>query len=146
MSIKDYPFENSYITHRTHQEYQMDLFQMNGKSGVKGWKKYVALMVDIFSKYTVLQPIDGKTGEQLEMAINAMIQEMNVKSNEDYTVDTEIVNKPRVIYSDQEPALKAAPVTEYLKDNDIELVMTSTHAAVAERQIRTFKRMIVERL
>ena len=146
VSIKDYPFQNSYIAHRTHQEYQMDLFQMNRKSGVKDWEKYAALMVDIFSKYTVLQPIDGKTGEQLEIAIKAMLQKMNVKSNKDYTLETEIEHAPRVIYSDQEPGLQAAPVTDLLNDHHIELVMASTHAAVAERQIRTFKRMIVERL
>jgi hypothetical protein len=146
VSTKDYPFENSYIAHRTNQEYQMDLFQMNRKSGVKDWEKYAALMVDIFSKYTVVQPIDGKTGEQLRIAIHTLLQKMNLRSNKDYKLDTEIKSYPRVLYSDQEPALKSAPVKDLLNHQRIELVMTSTHAAVAERQIRTFKRMIVERL
>jgi hypothetical protein len=53
---------------------------------------------------------------------------------------------PRVIYTYQEPALKRREITRYMQEKSIHLIMTATHAAVVERQIRTFKRMIVERL
>ena len=51
-----------------------------------------------------------------------------------------------MLYTDREPALQKKQVTKYLDDEAVHLIMTMTHAAVAERQIRTVKRMIADRM
>jgi hypothetical protein len=105
---------------------------MNKSSGIKDFDKMCMIMVDIFTKRTKIVPIDGKTANDLKTGIEKLIEKMG--------------REPLMIYTDQEPALKNQRITKYMKKKDIHLIMTSTHAAVVERQIRTFKRMIVERL
>jgi hypothetical protein len=110
----------------------MDLFQMNKTSGIKDYNKVCLIMVDIFTKHTEIVPIDGKNVHELQIGIEKLIDKMG--------------KKPLMIYTDQEPALRNQRITKYMKKNNIHLIMTLTHAAVVERQIRTFKRMIVDRL
>ena len=125
-------FKNSYIAKEPHWEYQMDLFQMNKTSGIKDYNKVCMIMVDIFTKHTEIVPIDGKNVHELKTGIEKLIEKMG--------------RTPLMIYTDQEPALRNQRITKYMKNSDFHLIMTSTRAAVVERQIRTFKRMIVERL
>jgi hypothetical protein len=54
----------------------MDLFQMNKNSGIKDWKKFCMLMVDIFTKYTVITPIEGKNAHELATAIERLFDKM----------------------------------------------------------------------
>ena len=125
-------FKNSYVAKYPRQEYQMDLFQMNKNSGIKDWNKICMIMVDIFTKYTTITPVEGKDAHELQTAIERLFKKMG--------------GDPGMLYTDQEPALKKKQVTRYLDDKEVHLIMTMTHAAVAERQIRTFKRMIADRM
>jgi hypothetical protein len=125
-------FKNSYVAKYPRQEYQMDLFQMNKNSGIKDWNKICMIMVDIFTKYTTITPVEGKDAYELRKAIKRLFKKMG--------------GDPGMLYTDQEPALKKKQVTRYLDKEDVHLIMTMTHAAVAERQIRTFKRMIADRM
>ena len=54
--------------------------------------------------------------------------------------------KPQSIYSDDEGAFVSNIVQNYFKDNNIRHIVTRTHAPVAERTIRTIKKMIYDRL
>ena len=125
-------FKNSYVAETPTWEYQMDLFQMNKKSGIKDWEKICMIMVDIFTKRTEIVPVDGKGAYEFKDGIKKLLKKMG--------------GEPGMLYTDQEPALKRKEITKYMDRKDIHLIMTATHASVAERQIRTFKRMIVERL
>ena len=131
-SLKPRSFKNSYIAQYPTWEYQMDLFQLNKTSGIKDFNKLCLIMVDIFTKRTEIVPIQGKNAKDLQTGIEKLIEKMG--------------REPLMIYTDQEPALKNQKITKYMKDKNIHLIMTLTHAAVVERQIRTFKRMIIERL
>ena len=53
---------------------------------------------------------------------------------------------PRSIYCDVEGAFTSNIVKKYLEDNKVKLITTNGHAPVAERQIRTFKNMICQRV
>ena len=132
VALKPRSFKNSYIAGYPMQEYQMDLFQMNKKSGIKDWAKLCMIMVDIFTKRTEIVPVEGKDASDLKKGIKELLRKFG--------------GEPSVLYTDQEPALKRKEITEYMDKRDIHLIMTATHASVAERQSRTFKRMIVERL
>jgi hypothetical protein len=54
--------------------------------------------------------------------------------------------KPETIYSDNEGAFVSKEIQKYFKDNNIRHITTLTHAPVAERQIRTIKSMIYQRV
>lgn len=125
-------FKNSYVAKYPTQEYQMDLFQMNKNSGIKDWNKICMIMVDIFTKYTAITPVEGKDAHELQTAIERLFKKMGAE--------------PGMLYTDQEPALKKKQITKFMKEEEVHLIMTMTHAAVAERQIRTFKRMIADRM
>ena len=53
---------------------------------------------------------------------------------------------PTSVYCDVEGAFVSNIVKKYLNDNNVKLITTNGHAPVAERQIRTFKNMIYQRL
>ena len=69
VALKPRSFKNSYIAGYPMQEYQMDLFQMNKKSGIKDWAKLCMIMVDIFTKRTEIVPVEGKDASDLKKGI-----------------------------------------------------------------------------
>ncbi len=54
--------------------------------------------------------------------------------------------KPLVIYSDQEGAWRGKYVQQFLKEENIELIMALSHAPIAERPIGAIKNMLYKRL
>jgi hypothetical protein len=120
---------NSFIAHAPHDEYQMDLmFFTDLKDPV-----YIGglLMIDIFTKYTVVVPTKTKQIPDVAIAIKHAIDEMGAK--------------PQTIYSDNEGAFVSNEIQKWFKDHNIRHLTTLSHAPVAERQIRTIKNMIYKR-
>ena len=89
------------------------------------------LMIDIFTKYTVVVTIKTKQIPDVAVAIQQAIHKMGAK--------------PQTIYSDNEGAFVSNEIQKWFKDNDIRHLTTLSHAPVAERQIRTIKNMIYKR-
>ena len=58
---------------------------------------------------------------------------------------TQMGGKQQTLYTDDEGALNTPLVQNYLKDQNIRHIVTRSHAAVAERTIRTSKSMIDKR-
>ena len=121
---------NSFIADKPYEEFQMDLLFFND---VKD-KDYQGglLMVDIFSKFCSIIPIKSKTPDEILQAIKESFIKME--------------GKPSSIYSDDEGAFNSKVVQQYFKDNNIQSIITRTHAPVAERTIRTLKNMIYKRV
>ena len=120
---------NSFIAHEAFEEFQMDLmFFADLKEKYNGG----LLIVDIFSKYTTVVPLHGKTTDEV---LDALIEGLRLMHG-----------KPKVIYSDNEPAFSSTAVQAYLKEHKIKHIVTLGHAPVAERQIRTIKDMIYKRV
>ena len=120
---------NSFIAHEAFEEFQIDLmFFADLKEKYNGG----LLLVDIFSKYTTVIPLHGKTTDEILDALIEGIRKMH--------------GKPKVIYSDNEPAFSSTAVQTYLKENKIKHIITLGHAPVAERQIRTIKVMIYKKV
>jgi hypothetical protein len=90
-------------------------------------------MVDIFSKYTYVTPVENKTVEAVLPAIKKALKNMPD-------------HKPTYIYSDMESAFLSKETQQYFKDNDITHLLSLNHAPYAERYIRTIKAMIYKRL
>ena len=120
---------NSFIASGPHEEYQMDLMFF---TDLKDPDYSIALLVvDIFSKFTVVVPVKSKTIPDVAVAIEQAMKKMQ--------------GKPQTIYSDNEGAFVSNEIQKYFKDNGIRHLTTTSHAPVAERQIRTIKAMIYKR-
>jgi len=125
---------NSFVVDKPFVEYQMDLaffFDLNKEQNDKTYMG-IMLMVDIFTKFTTAVLIKSKQIPDVLEAIKEDIKKME--------------KKPESIYSDNEGAFISNEVQKYFKDNNIRHITTLTHAPVAERQIRTIKSMIYQRV
>ena len=121
---------NSFIAPEPRFEYQMDLFFMNYlkdpefNSGL--------LMVDIFSKFVSIIPMKANNAPSILESVKEAITKMG--------------GKPQSLYTDDEGGLNTPLIQKYLKDQNIRHIVTRSHAAVAERTIRTVKAMIDKRI
>ena len=120
----------SFISSKPYEEFQCDLFFMNDLEDQK--YKIGVLLVDIFTKYTTIVPIKSK---QESDVLAGLIEGFN-----------NMGGKCKTLYSDDEPSSSSKYVVQYLNENNIRHLISRTHAAVAERQIRTMKDMIYKRL
>ena len=122
--------DNSFIASKPYEEFQMDLCFFNDLKP----KDFVGalLMVDIFTKYISVIPIVNKQIPTVLEATKEAIKKMG--------------GKPETIYSDNEGAFVSNVIQAYFKENNIRHLITSSHAPVAERSIRTIKEMIYPRV
>ena len=133
---RNYKNYNSYTAPFPKYEFQIDLMVMSSLLNdvgvdVKNQPKFGFVCIDIFSKKCHIVPMENN---DIDTFFNAMLECFKV------------LGYPLSIYSDDEGALNSKKIQNYLKGEGIELVITKTHASQAERAIRTFKKMISDRL
>ena len=145
---RNYKNYNSYTAPFPKYEFQIDLMVMSsllkdvGENqssrssrdvgvDVKNQPKFGFVCIDIFSKKCHIVPMENN---DIDTFFIAMLECFKV------------LGYPLSIYSDDEGALNSKKIQNYLKGEGIELIITKTHANVAERAIRTFKKMISDRL
>ena len=157
--------QNSFIASEPKQEYQIDLFEIpvsrvadkrftptkpknnrragegviSNRKGVVGKTektekiyRYGLLLVDIFSKFCKVVPIETKTIPEFIESLKTGINDMG--------------GKPETIYCDGEGAIGSNEMKRFLADENIRLIQTRRHAAVAERHIRTIKDLLFKRM
>ena len=125
---------NSFVVDKPFVEFQMDLaffFDLNREQDDKTYVG-ILLMVDIFTKYTTAVTIKTKQIPDILEAIKEDIKKMG--------------GKPETMYTDNEGAFVSNEIQKYFKDVGIRHITTLSHAPVAERQIRTLKSMIYQRV
>ena len=91
------------------------------------------LCVDSFSKYCTVIPLKSKTVPDVIDAFKKAFSEHKMGG------------KPETIYSDNEGAFNSKDFIKYINDNNIKHIITLGHAPIAERTIRTIKKMIYDR-
>jgi len=94
--------------------------------------RYGLLLVDIFSKFCKVVPIETKTIPEFIEALKTGINDMG--------------GKPESIYCDGEGAIGSNEMKAFLADENIRLIQTRRHASVAERHIRTIKDLLFKRM
>lgn len=125
---------NSFVVDKPFVEFQMDLaffFDLNKEQNDKTYVG-ILLMVDIFTKFTTAVLIKTKQIPDILEAIKEDIRKMG--------------GKPETMYTDNEGAFVSNEIQKYFKDVNIRHITTLSHAPVAERQIRTIKSMIYQRV
>ena len=120
---------NSYISKGPRDEYEVDLFDVN----YLGQKEFPfgLLAIDNFTKFMWVIPLKGKKTSELIRGTQELINNMR---------------KPKRIYSDMEGGMTSKGWDKWLVENNIDHVMTRSHANTAERAIRTFKDLMTRRL
>jgi hypothetical protein len=119
---------NSFVVDKPKIEYQMDLafFDMNDPVYIGA-----LCMIDIFTKYASVMPFKTKKPDEILECIKEGIKRMG--------------GKPKLFYTDNEGSFNSKEIQQYFKDNNIEHLITNTHAGVVERFIRTIKDYIYKR-
>ena len=121
---------NSFVAPHAFFEFQIDLFFIND---IPDQKFNIGMIcVDIFSKYISVAPLKSKQPPDILAGLMENINKMG--------------GKCEILYSDEEGSLNNQSVIDYLKEEKIELHRTRTHAAFAERGVRTIKKMLYDRV
>ncbi len=120
---------NSFVAPNPNYEYQIDLFFINDLPNQE--YKVGMVCIDIFTKYLVVVPI--KSRNQNDVA-DGLIQCLN-----------KMGKLPKFIYSDDETSLRADKIKIFLAEHKIQRIISRSHAAFAERAIRTFKDLLYRR-
>jgi hypothetical protein len=123
---------NSYVSPGPRHEYQIDLFFMSDLKNEEYHDYKMAMCtIDSFTKFLAVIPLKSKSESDFLAGLMESFKNLG---------------KPKVIYADQEAAWTSKYVQQYLKEENILLIMTLSHAPIVERAIRTIKDMIYKRL
>ena len=88
-------------------------------------------MIDSFSEYATVIPLPSKKHEDLLSGLMEGFKTLG--------------GKPMTIYTDAEGGLTEKSVQQWFKDENINCIITRTHAWIVERSNRTLKNMLHKR-
>ena len=125
---KGYKFYNSFVNNAPLEEFQLDIADMQF---LKGSKKYMLVCIDVFSKYGYAIPLATKTAEECGNAFEIMLNKMGI---------------PKDIYTQTMVRSGRGKFAQIIEKYGIRSIITRTHAAFAERFIRTLKNMLTDRV
>ena len=127
--IKGYQNYNSYLVPYARAEFQIDIVDMN-KFKQEGEERYALIVVDAFSRYAYIHPMDNKNSEDVLKALKEAFK---------------VMGEPIEIFSDEDTAFLSV-VKKYLDGWGIVQKTTRTHANIVERLIRTIKNGVADRI
>ena len=94
--------------------------------------KLAMCAIDSFAKCLTVVPIKSKSESDFLAGLMESLKNLG--------------GKPEVIYADQEPSWTGKYTQQFLKEDDVSLMMTLSRAGIVERAIRTVKDMLHKRL
>ena len=133
---KNYKNSNSYSPPFARAVYSVDLMHVislmkDTKTYKEEYPIYGFVCIDIFSKKCHVVVMENKDTDPVYDAFMECFK---------------VMGHPQSIYSDDEGSFNSNKLQKYFKDEGITHKITLTHANVAERMIRTLKKMISDRL
>ena len=96
----------------------------------EGEERYALIVIDAFSKYAYIHPMENKNSEDVLKALKATFK---------------VMGEPIEIFSDEDTAFLSV-VKKYLDGLGIVQKTTRTHANIVERLIRTIKNGVADRI
>ena len=127
--IKGYQNYNSYLVPYARAEFQIDIMDMN-KFKQEGEERYALIVIDAFSRYACIHPMENKNSEDVLKALKEAFK---------------VMGEPIEIFSDEDTAFLSV-VKKYLDGLGIVQKTTRTHANIVERLIRTIKNGVADRI
>jgi len=129
---KDIRGFNSYVAPGPYHEFQVDLFFITKNQLPNQEYPMGMICIDVFTKYATVVPLKSNKPKPFGDALLKCFEKMN--------------KQPEVLFSDSEGALFNKDIRDFLDEANIQLIVTTTHSAFAERMIRTFKAMLFKRI
>ena len=120
--IKGYQNYNSYLVPYARAEFQIDIMDMN-KFKQEGEERYGLIVIDAFSRYAYIHPMENKNSVDVLRALKASFK---------------VMGEPIEIFSDEDTAFLSV-VKKYLDGLGIAQKTTRTHANIVERLIRLLR-------
>ena len=127
--IKGYQNYNSYLVPYAGAEFQIDIMDMN-KFKQEREEKYGLIVIDAFSRYAYIHPMENKNSEDVLKALKQAFK---------------VMGEPIEIFSVEDTAFRSV-VKKYLDGLGIVQQKTRTHANIAERLIWTIKNGVADRI
>ena len=127
--IKGYQNYNSYLPPFARAEFQTDIMDMN-KFKQEGEERYAFIVIDAFSRYAYIHPMENKNSEDVLKALKEAFK---------------VMGEPIEIFSDEDTAVLSV-VTKYVDGSGIVQKTTRTHANIVARLIRTIKNGVANRI
>ena len=132
---KGYKNFNSYSAPYARAVYSVDIMDMislmkDTNTYDESYKRYALICIDNFSKKAHIVAMQNRDGETVYDAFMECFK---------------VLGFPNSIYSDDDGAFNYKKFQDFIKGEGIEHIITLTHANVAERFIRTIKKMISDR-
>ena len=132
---RNYKNYNSYSPPYARAVFSVDIMDMvslmkDTDTFKEEYKRYALLCIDNFSKKMHIVPMENRDGETVYDAFMECFK---------------VMGYPNSMYSDDDGAFNYKKFQDFLKGEGIEHIVTLTHANVAERAIRTIKKMITDR-
>ena len=122
---------NSYIADGALEEIAFDLADFTKSAELNKGMRYALVCVDVFSKFCDIQPMKDKTKES---GVNAMKEVINK------------IGKFKRLIGDREGFTESPEFMTLLNQHNIKLITTSSPSGFAERQVKTFKDWIFDRI
>ena len=132
---KGYKNFNSYSAPYARAVYSVDIMDMislmkDTNTYDESYKRYALICIDNFSKKAHIVAMQNRDGETVYDAFMECFK---------------VLGFPNSIYSDDDGAFNYKKFQDFIKGEGIDHIITLTHAIVAERFIRTIKKMISDR-
>ena len=127
--IKGYQNYNSYLVPYARAEFQIDIMDMN-KFKQEREEKYGLIVIDAFSRYAYIHPMENKNSEDVLKALKQAFK---------------VMGEPIEIFSVEDTAFRSV-VKKYLDGLGIVQKKTRTHANIVERLIWTIKNGVADRI
>ena len=119
---------NSFVSSGPLFELEIDVMDIG--SSVSNMR-YGLVAIDNFTKIADIVPIQNKQPDEIIRAVKEVFNKIGI---------------PKQIYSDEEGSFNSPKYIRFMNEHKIKHIQTSTHAATAERFIRTFKDNLYRRL
>ena len=110
--------------------FEIEIYVMDIGTSVTNMR-YGLVAIDNFTKIADIVPIQNKQPDEIIRAVKEVFNKIGI---------------PKQIYSDEEGSFNSPKYIVFINDNKVKHIQTSTHAATAERFIRTFKDNLYRRL
>lgn len=121
---------NPTYVHNPRQQFQMDIAFVTHLAEFNDGYMYLLVCIDVFTKFAFVRPLKTKRGPEVLDAFKSILKQAN--------------ELPTYLVVDRGTEFTNQVFTNYCRSNNIKLInnYTSVHAPVAERFIRSLKRIM----
>ena len=118
------------IVNYINETHSSDLVDMSQYSKMNKGYKYIFTNIDVFSRIANAYPLKSKKIQDIKACFQKIFEK----------------NKPKLIWSDKEPAFLSKEMQKFFKDNNVKIYHTNSHlkAVIVERFNRSLRELMMK--